>query len=68
MSTNSTGNSNPLTTPAREQVKALIGAALAGLTAAGTALADGQITGVEWIGIAIATLATYGTVFGVRNR
>ena len=68
MGTNSNSSSNPLTTPAREQGTALIGAALAGLTAAGTALADGQVTGVEWIGIAITTLATYGTVFGVRNR
>ena len=58
----------PLNTPAAAQAKALIGALLAGLTALGTALADGSVTGVEWVGIAIAVLATYGTVFGVGNR
>ena len=58
----------PLNTPAAAQAKALIGALLAGLTALGTALADGSVTSVEWVGIAIAVLATYGTVFGVGNR
>lgn len=59
--------SNPLNTPVQEQVKAVLGATLAGLTALGTALADGQVSSVEVVGIAVAVLATYGTVFGVSN-
>ena len=61
-------SSNPATTPAREQAKAIVGAVLAGLAALGTALADGNVSDVEIVGIAIALLGTYGTVFGVRNR
>lgn len=60
--------SNPLSTPVQEQVKAVVGALLAGLTALGTALADGQVTSVEGVGIAVAVLATYATVFGVTNQ
>jgi hypothetical protein len=59
--------SNPVNTPAGEQAKAILGAILAGLTALGTALADGAVTSVEVVGISIAVLATYATVFGVRN-
>lgn len=59
---------NPATTPVREQAKAVIGGVLAGLAALGTALADGTVSPVEAVGIAIAVIATYGTVFGVRNR
>jgi len=58
---------NPLTTPVQEQIKAVLGAVLAGLTALGTSLADGVVTSVELVGIAIAVLATYGAVFGVSN-
>lgn len=60
--------SNPVRTPASEQAKAIIGAILAGLTAFGTALADGSVTPVEIVGIAIAVLATYGSVYGVTNK
>lgn len=59
---------HPLNTPASEQAKAIIGAILAGLAALGTALADGTVTPVEIVGIAVALLATYGTVFGVDNK
>lgn len=58
----------PLNTPAAEQAKAIIGAILAGLAALGTALADGSVSPVEVVGIAVALLATYGTVFGVDNK
>lgn len=51
----------------KEYAKAIVGAVLAGLTAAGAALTDGVITGPEWIGIAIAVVATGGAVFGVPN-
>lgn len=47
--------------------KAITGAALAGLTAAGTAVTDGTITAAEWIGIAVAVISTGGAVFGVTN-
>lgn len=51
-----------------EYAKALVGAALAGLTALGTALADGEgVTGLEGVGIVVAIVATFGTVFGVPN-
>jgi drug/metabolite transporter (DMT)-like permease len=59
---------NPATTPASEQAKAILGAILAGLTALGTALADERVTQGEWIGVTIAFVGTYATVFGVRNR
>lgn len=49
----------------RRQAKALLGAAVAGLTALGTALADGEVTQLEWTTIALAVVATYGGVFGV---
>lgn len=42
----------------------LVGAGAASLTAA---LADGSITGAEWIGIVLAVV-TGGAVAGVRNR
>lgn len=51
----------------REQAKAIVGAGIAGLTALGTALADGQVTQLEWTGVALAALLAYGGVFGVRN-
>ena len=48
--------------------KALVGAAVAGLTALGAALADNQVTGVEWVGVAVATLSALGIVYAVPNR
>lgn len=51
----------------REVTKAVCGALLAGLTAAGTAVTDGSITAAEWIGIATAVVATFGGVFAVNN-
>ncbi len=51
-----------------EYAKAIVGAVLAGLTALGTALADGEgVVAWEWVGIAFAVVATFGTVFGVPN-
>ena len=58
---------NPLKYSPSQLVKAITGGALAGLTAAGTALADGHVTAQEWVGIAIAAIATAGAVFGVKN-
>lgn len=49
-------------------VKAIVGALLAGLTALGTALADGTVQPVEWVGVAVALIATFGAVFGVKNQ
>ena len=48
--------------------KAIVGAAVAGLTALGTALADDRVTSVEWVGVAVATLAALGLVYAVPNR
>lgn len=53
-------------------VKAVVGALLAGLGATATALLPDSagvvsIELVEWVGIAIATLAAGGAVYGVTN-
>lgn len=47
--------------------KAAVGALVAGLTALGTALTDGTVTGVEWTVVAVATLVALGTVWGTPN-
>jgi hypothetical protein len=59
--------SKPTDYTLREQAKAVISAVLAGLTALGYALADNTVTGAEIVGIIVAAVATYGTVFGVSN-
>lgn len=56
-----------------EYLKAIVGAVLAGLTALQVALnplADEavQITSAEWVGIAIATVATFAAVWGTPNK
>jgi len=48
--------------------KAILGALAAGLTALGTALADGQVTGEEWTRVGVAALVTLGAVWAVPNR
>lgn len=48
--------------------KAITGAAIAGLTTLGTALADGDVTPVEWVAVAIAGLTAMGAVWAVPNR
>lgn len=40
--------------------KAAVALGLAALTALGTAIADGHITGDEWVGIALAVLTAAG--------
>lgn len=50
-----------------QQAKAIFGGVLAGLTSLGTAVADGMVSAGEWVGIAIAAVATFGAVFGVGN-
>jgi hypothetical protein len=52
---------------AAQMAKALVGALIAGLTALGTALADGEVTSPEWIGVAVAALGVLGAVFAVPN-
>lgn len=47
--------------------KAIAGAAVAGLTSAGTALTDGAIDPTEWITIAVATLTALGVIWSVPN-
>jgi len=48
--------------------KAVTGAVLAGLTAWQTALADGEVTQSEWLGVAIAVLTVAGGVWAVTNK
>lgn len=48
--------------------KAIVGAAVAGLTALGTALTDDRVTTVEWVGVAVATLGALGIVYAVPNK
>ncbi|MGH3740888.1 MAG: hypothetical protein ACRDT1_06100, partial [Micromonosporaceae bacterium] len=38
-----------------------------GLGALGTALADGAVTPVEWVGVALATVTALGVVLRVPN-
>lgn len=47
--------------------KALVGAAIAGLTALRPAL-DGGLTGAEVIEVVVATLVALGAVYAVPNR
>lgn len=51
-----------------EYRKAIMAGALAGLTAAGTAFTDGTITGLEWIGIAVAVVGAAYAVWRVPNE
>ena len=48
-------------------LKAAVGAAVAGLGSAATAVTDGHITAAEWIAIATATLVALGAVWGAPN-
>lgn len=47
--------------------KAIMGGLTAGLGALGTALADGQVTAIEWVLVAAAVVAGLGFVWGVPN-
>lgn len=58
---------NPLNYNPGQQAKAIIAAAIAGLTALQASLPDG-VDPSEWLTVAIATLVAYGAVFGVPNR
>jgi len=51
----------------KHAAKAIVAAAIAGLTAAATALQDGSVTPSEWVTVAIATLTALGAVYGVPN-
>lgn len=48
--------------------KSIVGALVAGLGSLSQALDDGSVTAQEWVGVAIATLAAFGVVFGVPNK
>lgn len=47
--------------------KAIMGGLTAGLSALGTAMADGQVSTVEWVMVAAAVVAGLGFVWGVPN-
>jgi hypothetical protein len=55
-------------TKVKPYAKAVAGAAVAGLSAYGTALADGTVTSGEWVGVALAAVAAGAAVFGVPNK
>lgn len=48
--------------------KAVVGGVVAALGAAGTALADGAISPVEWIAVALAAIAGTGFVYAIPNK
>lgn len=48
--------------------KGIIATAVAFLGSLGTALADGEVTALEWVGIGVATLVAAGAVIGVPNK
>ena len=50
-----------------QYLKAIYGAAVAAVGSLGTALADGQVTGIEWATIAGAALAALGIIWAVPN-
>ena len=49
-------------------LKAIYGAAVAGLATADVALADGRITWQEGVKVAIAAVGAFGVIWGVPNR
>lgn len=51
----------------KEIAKALIAGAIAGLTALGAGLTDGDLTAAEWITAIIAALTAIGVVYRVPN-
>lgn len=48
-------------------VKAIWAGLAAGLAAAGTALADGTVTTLEWVGIITAVVLAAGGTYGLAN-
>lgn len=52
----------------KEQIKAVVGAVTTGLGALVTALADGEVTQLEWSVVAFAVVGAYGAVYGIRNQ
>lgn len=48
--------------------KAIVGAVMAGLAATGTALADGQVTAVEYTVIASAVVGALALIWAVPNE
>lgn len=48
--------------------KAIVGGVVGGLTAAATALSDGTLDSVEYIGIALAFIAGTGFVYATPNK
>lgn len=51
----------------QEYLKAIVGGILAGLAVLGTALVDDVVNAAEWVGVAVATLTVFSSVFGIPN-
>lgn len=49
-------------------MKAIVGGAVAGLTALATAMSDDTVTRTEWIGVAVAFVGALGIVYVTPNR
>lgn len=49
-------------------LKAVVGGAVAGLTALATAMSDDTVTRTEWIGVAVAVVGALGVVYATPNR
>lgn len=48
-------------------LKAIYGAVTAALSVLGTALTDGHVTTLEWVGVVSAAVLAFGAVYGVTN-
>lgn len=53
---------------AQKYLKALYGAAAAGLGALSVAYADNAVTNQEWVSIAIAVVGALGIIWAVPNK
>jgi hypothetical protein len=53
--------------PVDRYAKAIVGAIMTGLGAIAAAYTDGQITGQEWVAVAIATVGALALIWGVPN-
>lgn len=52
----------------QKYAKAIVGTGVAFLGGLGTALADGVVTPLEWVGISSVTLVAAGAIFYVPNK
>lgn len=51
----------------KQYAKAIIGSLIAGLSTLSADLADGSLSPIEWVGVAIAALVALGAIWGVPD-